>query len=121
MLMRTNICFCLVPSLFSPLYYVIDNRRQKDTSPEVEQSIQDIRDNIIGLESIGVFNVFPVEDWLLDATRTGNVLVGVLALEAFPMLMNEQIKTRLNELLPLAPDTLKNEIVKIIHVKKDLK
>lgn len=86
----------------------------ENSSLEIESSIKAIRENVIGLEAIGVYDLFSVEEWLMDEKKPGNIIVGVLFLQTFPEMINDQIRDRLIELSSTAIDRLKEEILKVI-------
>lgn len=84
------------------------------SSKEAKVDIEDLRESILGLKSLNVFDVFSVNDWLRNDDRPGQLMVGVLLLQQFPEMMTPEIKDRLSCLSKKVHPLLKNEIEKLI-------
>jgi hypothetical protein len=77
-------------------------------------SIKDIRDSILGLNAVGVFESFLPIDWLQDEDKLGNIMAGVLYLQQFPQEMTMEIKGKLGSLSKTVPPLLRVEIAKLL-------
>jgi len=87
---------------------------QKDSSEKAKADIKDLRESMLGLESLDVFKVFPLKDWLIGEGNPGQVMVGVLFLQQFPEMLTPDMKASLSSLSKKAHPLLKNEIEKLI-------
>lgn len=93
----------------------LDVHLKKDVSDEkMLSSIKDIRDAIKGLNAVGVFEVFPPEDWFQDENKPGNIMAGVLYLQQYPDQMTAELKKKLGSLSKTVSPLLRAEISKLI-------
>ncbi len=86
-------------------------------SKKINESITDIRENVVGIESIGLFDILPIDGWLSDEERPGNLMVGIIALQEMPQMMTTHLENRLKILEQNNTGLIKQEIQKISQEK----
>jgi hypothetical protein len=86
---------------------------RKGSDQEIRVIIKDQNTLSRGLYLTDFLEMQPIINWLRDPKRPGKVMVAVLALQASPELMTDQIRSRLQNFLKNGHPLLKEEIRKL--------
>ncbi|MBA3812896.1 MAG: hypothetical protein H0X26_00145 [Alphaproteobacteria bacterium] len=103
-----------IKALIENALYLDAHLKDGDSDPQVFSCINDIRDSIIGLNAVGVFDTFLAPDWFHDEDKPGNIMAGVLYLQQFPQEMTREIKEKLAHLSHSVAPLLRAEITKLL-------
>ncbi len=87
---------------------------EDESQKEVFKAIADIRANIIAVNGSGFFELLPLNGWLSDASRSGNIIVALVALQEIPGLMTDALRARLQDLSELVTGLVKTELSKLV-------
>ncbi len=103
-----------IKALIENALYLDVHLKNGASDPKVFSCIKDIRDSIIALNAVGVFETFLVPDWFHDEGKPGNIMAGVLYLQQFPKEVTMELKKKLISLSKKAPSLLRAEITKLL-------
>lgn len=81
---------------------------------EIRKNMNDQRSLSRGLYATDIFEMQPVMNWLRDPKRPGKIMVAVLALQACPELMTDQLRLALQGILKNSHPIIREEIKKLL-------
>lgn len=98
---------------------LIKEEDSPEKTKEIEIIIQDIKSVIPALESVKMFELFSLEEWIAYTPgNEGRVLVGLLYLQKFPEEASVKIINALKDIFSESSKTLQQEILNTLKVIK---